>query len=64
MTKSKLGRKGLFDLHFCVYGMNSKQGRKLEVGADIEAMEGAASWFALHGLFSLLFSWLVQLAFL
>jgi hypothetical protein len=31
-----------------------KQGRNLEAGADIEAMESAAYWLAPHGLFSLL----------
>ena len=31
-----------------------KQGRNLEAGADAEAMEGGAYWFASHGLLSLL----------
>jgi hypothetical protein len=31
-----------------------KQGRNLEAGADAEAMEGAADWFALHSFHSLL----------
>ena len=35
-------------------GQELTQGRNLEVGADAEAMEGAAYWLAPHGLFSLL----------
>jgi hypothetical protein len=31
-----------------------KQARNLEAGADAEAVEGAASWLAPHGLLSLL----------
>ena len=48
-TKSKLGGKGLVCLHFYIAvhhqrksGLELKHGRKLEAGADAEAMEGAA----------------------
>lgn len=46
MTKSQLGRKGLFDLHFQIPihhwrkpGQELKKGRELEVGADAEATD-------------------------
>jgi hypothetical protein len=35
-------------------GQELKQGRKLEAGADAEAMEGAAYWLATCGLLNLL----------
>lgn len=46
MSKGKLGRKGLH-FHIAVHylrklGQELTQGRKLEVGADADAMVGAA----------------------
>jgi hypothetical protein len=55
--KASWGRKSLFGLHFYIArnsGQELKQGRNLEAGPDAEAMEGAAYWFAPHGLLSLL----------
>lgn len=56
-----MGRKGFIFLtlpgnvhHRGKSGQKLKQGRKLEEGADAEAMEGAACWLAPHGLLSLL----------
>jgi hypothetical protein len=60
MTKATWEGKGLFGLQFHTTLLHQrkstglKQGRNLEAGADAEAMEGAAYWLPLHGLFSLL----------
>ena len=55
------GGKGLFSLHFHIAGhyqrksgLELRQGRNLEAGADAEALEGAAYWLASPGLLSLL----------
>ena len=59
--KASCGGKALFslDFHSTVHhwrksGLELKEGRKLEAGVHAEAMEGAASWLAPHGLHSLL----------
>jgi hypothetical protein len=59
--KRKLGGKGLSSLHSHIAvhhqrksGQELTQGRNLEAGADVEAMEGAAYWAPSTGLLSLL----------
>ena len=50
-------RKGLIQLtllNSCSSPKELKGGRNLEVRTDVEAMEGAAYWFASPGLLSLL----------
>jgi len=53
VSKETWGAKDLFQLTlpYCCSSLKEvKQGQNLDSVADAEAIEGAAYWFALHGL--------------